>query len=86
MREREHLVQADRFIAECKNRIARQRDDIASAFQKGRATEVPVSMLRAFEASLRAFETHRQLILSIGKKTRSGDKAKAMLFVRAGRR
>jgi hypothetical protein len=64
MREREHLVQADRFIAECKNRIARQRDDIASAFQKGHATtEVPVSMLRAFEASLRAFETHRHLIL-----------------------
>ena len=63
MREREHLVQADRFIAECKNRIARQRYDIASAFQKGHATEVPVSMLRAFEASLRAFETHRQLVL-----------------------
>jgi hypothetical protein len=63
MREREHLVQADRFIAECKNRIARQRDVIASAFQKGHATEVPVSMLRAFEVSLRAFETHRQLIL-----------------------
>jgi hypothetical protein len=63
MREREHLVQADRLIAECKNRIARQRDDIASSFQNGHATEVPVSMLRAFEASLRAFETHRQLIL-----------------------
>jgi hypothetical protein len=63
MREREHLAQADRFIAECKNRIARQRDVIASAFQKGQATEVPVSMLRALEASLRAFEGHRLLIV-----------------------
>ncbi len=63
MREREHLTQVDRFIAECKNRIARQREVIASAFQNGEATEVPVSMLRALEASLRAFETHRQLIL-----------------------
>jgi hypothetical protein len=55
MREREHLVQTDRFIAECKNRIARQRDVIASAFQKGHATEVPVSMLRAFEDSFWVF-------------------------------
>ena len=63
MREREHLAQVDRFIAECKNRIARQRDVIASAFQKGHATEVPVSMLRALETSLRAFEGHRLLIV-----------------------
>jgi hypothetical protein len=63
MREREYLGQVDRFIAECKNRIARQRDVIASAFQKGHATEVPVSMLRALEASLRAFEGHRLLIV-----------------------
>ncbi len=57
------LSQAERLIAECKNRIARQREVIANAFQKGHDTEVPVSMLRALEASLRAFETHRQLIL-----------------------
>lgn len=63
MREREHLAQVDRFIAECKNRIARQRDVIASAFQKGHATEVPVSMLRALEASLSVFEGHRLLIV-----------------------
>jgi Cupin domain len=29
MTHREHLAQADRFIAECKNRIARQREIIA---------------------------------------------------------
>jgi hypothetical protein len=53
--EREHLARAERFIAECKNRIACQRDAIARAFQKGHATEAPVSMLRALKASLRAF-------------------------------
>jgi hypothetical protein len=31
---------------------------------------VPVSMLRALEASLRAFETHRQLILDRKKKAK----------------
>jgi hypothetical protein len=68
MSEREHLAQAERLIAECKNRIARQREIIAKAFQKGHDTEVPLSMLRALEASLRAFETHRQLILDRQKK------------------
>ena len=63
MRYREQLAQAERVIAECKNRITRQREVIAGAFKKGDDTEVPVSMLRALEASLRAFETHRQLIL-----------------------
>jgi hypothetical protein len=62
------LSQAERLIAECKNRIARQREVIANAFQKGHDTEVPVSMLRALEASLRAFETHRQLILDRKKR------------------
>jgi hypothetical protein len=68
MSEREHLAQAERLITECKNRIARQREVIANAFQKGHETEVPISMLRALEASLRAFETHRQLILDRQKK------------------
>jgi hypothetical protein len=68
MSETDHLSQAERLIAECKNRIARQREVIANAFQKGHDPEVPVSMLRALEASLRAFETHRQLILDRKKK------------------
>jgi len=67
MREREHLAQADRFIAECTKRIVHQRDVIASAFQKGHATDVPVSMLRALEASLR--EGHRLLIVDRQKGT-----------------
>ena len=74
MREPEHLAQVDRLIAECKNRIARQRDVIAGAFQKGHATEVPVSMLRVLEASLSAFEGHRLLIVD-RQKRRRGDRA-----------
>jgi len=63
MTHREHLAQADRFIAECKNRIARQREIIATAYEKGHPTDIPVSMLRALEENLRSFEKHRLLIL-----------------------
>ena len=59
MTHHEDLVEADRLVADCMDRIARQRDVVASAFQKGHATEVLVSMLRALETSLRAFEGHR---------------------------
>jgi hypothetical protein len=45
---------------------------LAAAFQEGRDTEIPVSMLRAFEASLRAFERHRQLIVDRQKKPERG--------------
>ncbi len=69
MSEPEHLSQTERLIAECKNRIARQREVIANAFS-GHDTEVPVSLLRALEAALRALETHRQLILEKQAKRR----------------
>jgi hypothetical protein len=52
MRDRD-LAQAERLIAECKTRIARQREVIAHAFREGHDTKVAVSLLRAFEASLR---------------------------------
>src|SRR5262249_10791958 len=68
MTGREHLAQADRFIAECKNRIARQREIIATAYENGHPTDIPVSMLRALEENLRSFEKHRQLILDQLKK------------------
>src|SRR5262245_26319833 len=35
MTHNEHLAQADRFIAECKNRIVRQREIIASVYENG---------------------------------------------------
>ena len=63
MTHREHLAQADRFIAECKKRIARQRDIIATGYETGHRTDIPVSMLRALEENLRSFEKHRLLIL-----------------------
>jgi hypothetical protein len=56
------LAQAERLTAECKNRITSQRQVIANAFQKGHDTDVAVSLLRALEASLQAFEKHRQVI------------------------
>jgi FixJ family two-component response regulator len=62
-REREHLVQADRHIAECKQYIARQREIIQRMAQDGHSTELAESLLDALEVSLRAFERHRQLIL-----------------------
>jgi hypothetical protein len=63
MTHHEHLAQVDRFIAECKNRIARQREIIASAYENGHPTVIPVSLLRVFEENLRSFEKHRQLVL-----------------------
>lgn len=64
----EHLAQADRFIAECKNRIARQREVIAAAYEDGHPTVLPLSLLRVLEENLRSFEKHRQLILDQIKK------------------
>jgi len=71
MTHREHLAQADRFIAECKNRIARQREIIAAAYKNGHPTDIPVSMVRALEENERSFEKHRQLILDQIKKAQA---------------
>jgi hypothetical protein len=62
-REREHLVQADRHIAECKAHIAQQRKLIETEISKGNSPKVADSMRLALEESVRAFERHRQLIL-----------------------
>jgi len=70
MTHRENLAEADRFIAECKDRIARQREIIASAYESGHPTVLPVSLLRVLEENLRSFEKHRQLILDQLKKSR----------------
>ena len=61
MRDRD-LAQAERLITECKNHIAHQREVIAHGFREGHETEVAVSLLRAFETSLHAFEKHCHLI------------------------
>jgi hypothetical protein len=59
----EALAQVERLIADCKKRIERQRKVVANGFQKGHDTDIAISMLRALEASLGAFEKHRQFIL-----------------------
>jgi hypothetical protein len=62
-RETEHLAQVERRIAKFKDHIARQREAIKSAIQRGHPTEEATSMLKVLEASLRALDRHRQLIL-----------------------
>lgn len=64
MKDTEALTQVERLITDFENRIARQREVVASAFQKGHETDIAISMLRALEASLSAFERHRQHVLS----------------------
>jgi hypothetical protein len=80
------LPQVERLIIEGKKRIARQRDVVAAAFQEGRDTEIPVSMLRAFEASLRAFERHRQLTPPGGKGSQKSSREPYEDMARPGRR
>ena len=63
MTHHEHLAQADRFIAECKRRIERQREVIAAAYENGHPTVLPVALLRVLEENLRSFEKYRQLVL-----------------------
>ena len=63
MTHREYLAEADRFIAECKDRIARQRKIIATAYENGHPTVLPVALLRVLEENLRSFERYRLLIL-----------------------
>jgi hypothetical protein len=61
--ERKHLVETDRHIAECKEYIAKQRELIQRAIEQGRSAEVAETTLETLEASLRAFERQRRLLL-----------------------
>src|SRR5437879_2959569 len=63
-------TQGDRLIADCMDRIARQREVITTRFEQGLPTDVPESMLRALEESLLALEKHFNTSL-IASKTRS---------------
>jgi len=57
-----HLEQADRHVAEAKQRLARQHDFIAMLESTNQPSEPAVSMLEAMEKSLQAFEHHRRLL------------------------
>jgi hypothetical protein len=63
MTHHEDLVEADRLVADCMDRIARQREVIATRYEQGLPVDVAESMLRALEESLRAVEKHRQFII-----------------------
>jgi hypothetical protein len=61
--ERKHLAETDRRIAECKSYIAKQRELIERAIQRGRSTEVAETTLESLEASLCTLERQRRLLL-----------------------
>ena len=62
--EQEHLAQADWHVSLMKTHILRQRIRVKHARDTGQQSELPDSMLHALEASLCAFERHRDLIVS----------------------
>jgi hypothetical protein len=46
-RKREHLAQVDRYIAECRANIARQREIIQHTIDQGQPADLAEGMLRA---------------------------------------
>src|SRR5437763_694918 len=78
--EQEHLAQADRHVSEAtvkkkkakalagvsqmRTHIVRQRIRVKHAPDTGQPSQLEDSMLHALEASLYAFERHRELIVS----------------------
>jgi hypothetical protein len=59
-----HLAQANYHIAQAEKHIAQQKKLIEKLERNGaRHIDVAVSMLRALEVALRAFERHRGLIM-----------------------
>jgi hypothetical protein len=60
---RSHLARADRYIAEMRADIARERVILKHALDAGHPSAVAESMLHALEESLGAFEKHRELVL-----------------------
>jgi hypothetical protein len=58
-----HLALANRQIAELAVQIARQREIVKYALERGQRSEMAVSLLEALEGSLRIFEKHRIFLL-----------------------
>jgi hypothetical protein len=57
------LAQTNRYIAEIKADIARERVMVEHALDAGYPSDVAGSMLHALEGALCIFEKHRQLVL-----------------------
>ena len=63
--EQEHLAQAHWHVSQIRTHIVRQRRiRVKHARDTGQPSELEDSMLHALEASLYAFERHRDLIVS----------------------
>ena len=62
--EQEHLAQADWHVSQIRTHIVRQRIRVNHARATGQPSQLEDSMLHALEASLYAFERHRDLIVS----------------------
>jgi hypothetical protein len=62
-RERKHLDQASRQIAQLKNQISHQLQIIQRLQVKGKRRDDAVAMLSTLEDTLRLVERHRTLIL-----------------------
>jgi hypothetical protein len=60
-----YLAQANRHIAELAVQIAHQRVIVRHALDTGQGSEMAESLLDALEGSLRIFERHRILVLSL---------------------
>jgi hypothetical protein len=69
---RDQLAQIESQIAQCEALMARQHEIISQAQQKGRDASWAEDTLKALEASLRAFQKHRQLILDHWKGEEGG--------------
>ena len=63
--QKHHLALANRQIAELTVQHARQRVIVKHALDTGQRSEMAESLLDALEGSLRIFEKHRELILSL---------------------
>ena len=60
----EQLRQAEHHIAEATALIERQRERVREFAEAGHDTEIAETALRALESNLRAFERHRDSVLS----------------------
>ena len=60
-----YLERANRHIAELKVQMVRQRVIVKDALGTGQRPEMAESLLDALEGSLRIFEKHRILLLSL---------------------
>jgi len=61
--ERDHLAQADQYIAEGEMRVAEQKALIERMTEQGQDTALAEEFLRNLEQTLEQFRNHRQLIL-----------------------